>query len=355
MKLLKKLLCITGIFVILASSFALCAFAANWDNEVTNGTYSLITGEPYVADKFCGVEARYSLVSPYYQCNELVMRFYKEAYNLDVIAVPESLGGLYMGTTGYEFKQTDTPKPGDVVYAPSRLRGGSGDHWAIIKSVDNGKAVLFEQNVGHGGKAGTGRVMTYPSNNCYIYTPVAKAGYSAPVLKNAPAVPTTAAPATAAPTTAAATTAAATTAAPTTAAATTAAATTAAPATAAPTTAAPATSAPTTAAPATTAARTTAAPKTTAKQAPKTTAAQIPETETMIVFITEESTTDPYGETWTFVPPPQLTLESTTVQPVTRAEEKGGIGSRLKPVIIAAAAMAAVIGAAAAVIVIKKK
>lgn len=192
---------------VFASLFIICgcvtlSASANWYDEVSGGTYQKIVGDPFVSETFCGVEARYRDTGINYQCNELVMRFYRDAYGLSVGAFPESLGGLSMESDGYEFVTPDVPHPGDVIFAPSKFRNGVSDHWAIVKSYSGGKITLFEQNVVYQGKAGTGRKLNYPSQYYYIYTPKALPGYPDPVLKNAPpAVSQTTPPATEKPVT----------------------------------------------------------------------------------------------------------------------------------------------------------
>ena len=179
MKLLTKWVCIALAVLFSLPCFAALVFA-DWYDEVSGGSYAPIIGEPYVAETFCGVEARYSLTTEAYQCNELIMRFYKEAYGLDVMAYINI--GLVMLTDGYEFVTPSVPKRGDIIYSPAQFRKYKSDHWAIVKDYSNGKITLFEQNVVYNGKAGTGRKLNFPSEYYYIYTPVAKAGYSAPSL-----------------------------------------------------------------------------------------------------------------------------------------------------------------------------
>lgn len=158
------------------------AAASSWYDEVSGGTYKTITGSPFVADKFYGVEARYDLLSAKYQCNELVNRFYEQAYGLSIFAGLPS--GPIMYTTGYEFVTPSVPKTGDIVFTTEEMRKpGAGPHWGIVKSYSNGKITLFEQNVVYQGKAGIDRQLNWPSDYYYLYTPVAKEGYAAPTLK----------------------------------------------------------------------------------------------------------------------------------------------------------------------------
>ncbi|MBR5113001.1 MAG: Ig-like domain-containing protein [Clostridia bacterium] len=182
MKKIRKIIALTAAALTLFSVCSAVA-SADWYDEVSGGSYSAIVGEPYVAETFCGVEARYSLTTAQYQCNELIMRFYREAYGLEVMAYMNI--GLVMLTEGYEFKTPSTPKKGDIIYSPAKFRQNKSDHWAIVKDYSNGKITLFEQNVVWNGKAGTGRKLNFPSDYYYIYTPVAKAGYPEPSLNGA--------------------------------------------------------------------------------------------------------------------------------------------------------------------------
>ncbi len=157
---------------------------ADWYDEVSGGTYVEIEGSNFVADTFCGVDALYNENNAYYQCNELIMRFYAEAYGLSVMAYENT--GLIMSSSGYRFVQAQTPKPGDIIYSPARFRKNRSDHWAIVKSYSGGKITMFEQNVVWEGKAAKNRTVRFPSDYYYLYTPVAKFGFPDPVLRGAP-------------------------------------------------------------------------------------------------------------------------------------------------------------------------
>ena len=52
------------------------------------------------------------------------------------------------------------PQPGDIAYASAEARERYGNHYAIVKSVDDagGTVTLFEQNWIWDGKAGVNRV-----------------------------------------------------------------------------------------------------------------------------------------------------------------------------------------------------
>lgn len=152
---------------------------ADWYDDISSGTYVEIEGKNFVADTFYGVKALYNEGGPTLYCNELVIRFYKEAYGLDISA---GTSGISMKSEGYKFVTSSNPKPGDVVYVSAAMRGTS-DHWAIVKYNNGDHLVLFEQNVVNGGKAGVERKLKYPSDSYKLYTPVSTGEKPDPVLK----------------------------------------------------------------------------------------------------------------------------------------------------------------------------
>ncbi len=160
---------------------------ADWYDDISGGRYVDIKGDNYAVDYFCGVPALYNKGSTIY-CNELVERFYRQAYGLDVDA---GTSGISMKTEGYKFIKPSTPKPGDVVYVSAAQRG-TYDHWAIVKSYDGTNITLFEQNVKNGGQAIVDRKLRYPSNSYNLYTPVSKGEKTDPVLKGYSSSSTTA-------------------------------------------------------------------------------------------------------------------------------------------------------------------
>lgn len=184
--------------LLLAAAISVSSFA-NWYDDVSGGTYKEIKGKGFVADTFCGVDALYNENDGYYQCNELIMRFYREAFGLEVLAYANT--GLVMLTEGYAFEPTSEPKKGDVVYCTAAMRGSSSDHWAIVKDYSDGKLTLFEQNVVWEGKAGVGRRLKYPSDSYYLYTPVGLGGNADPVPRGVSQTVTEKPTTTAAPTT----------------------------------------------------------------------------------------------------------------------------------------------------------
>ena len=159
---------------------------ANWYDDISSGTYVEIEGKNFVADTFHGVKALYNEGGPTLYCNELVIRFYKEAYGLDISA---GTSGIEMNSEGYKFVTPSNPKPGDVVYVSAAMRGTS-DHWAIVKYNNGDHLVLFEQNVENGGKAVVERKLKYPSDSYKLYTPVSTGDKPDPVLKGSSSKPT---------------------------------------------------------------------------------------------------------------------------------------------------------------------
>lgn len=166
----------------------LCCFMqtalADWYDDIKpNGTWIPIKGDNFVADTFMGVPAYYNEDDYYYQCGELIIRFYKEAYGLDVY--PYTAGGPTVETEGYELVKTKSPQKGDIIYVSKEMRGSSQDHWAIVKDYRDGYIVMFEQNAVHNGGAAFERKIKFPSDSYYIFTPVSLGEAPDPVLKNA--------------------------------------------------------------------------------------------------------------------------------------------------------------------------
>ena len=147
---------------------------ASWDTDISAGNAVTIgEADPFKVDTFLGVSSYHSEKSAKYTPSELVVRFYKNAYGLEISAS----GAPTVTTTGYEFKVPSTPQQGDIVY-------GGGSHWGIVKSFSRGKIVLFEQGNAKDGKAVKDRQLVYPSNSYTVYTPRSKTGYAYPVLKD---------------------------------------------------------------------------------------------------------------------------------------------------------------------------
>ena len=142
--------------------------------------YVTIVGEGFVADTFCGVDALYNETGATLFCNELIERFYSAVYGVDVYTDNGNITAA--SPAGYRFEVTYTPQPGDIAYASAEARERYGNHYAIVKSIDeaNGTVTLFEQNWVWDGKAGVNRRISY-DGGCYtFYTMCSDAGRAAP-------------------------------------------------------------------------------------------------------------------------------------------------------------------------------
>lgn len=174
-----KLMCVLTLF----GCFMQTASADWYDDLKPNGTWAEIEGNNFVAETFYGVPAYYNEDNRNYQCGELVIRFYKEAYGLDIRPYSQPLPTSL--TEGYKFVKSSSPKPGDIIFVSAEMRGSSTDHWALVKEYKDGYITMFEQNARYNGQAAIGRQIKYPSDSYYIYTPVSVGDSPAPVLKNA--------------------------------------------------------------------------------------------------------------------------------------------------------------------------
>ena len=105
MKKRIKYISVVAAALLLAAAISVSSFA-NWYDDVGGGTYKEIKGKGFVADTFCGVDALYNENDSYYQCNELIMRFYREAFGLEVLAYANT--GLVMLTKGYALDRKST-------------------------------------------------------------------------------------------------------------------------------------------------------------------------------------------------------------------------------------------------------
>ena len=157
------------LFAVLLIAVLLVSAASAADSEATiSCSWVEITSNEFVADVFCGVEARYNLSGSTYFCSELVTRFYREVYGLSVTT---SDGVMTVnGSDSLYFVHTDTPAPGDIAYASPEARGSSYNHYALVKFAEPaaGTVTLFEQNWGWQGKAGVNRVIPY-DGGCYEF------------------------------------------------------------------------------------------------------------------------------------------------------------------------------------------
>ena len=144
-----------------------CLFASA--KEVTlDVEYITIKKFGFVADTFHGVESKYNPWGTNYDCAELIYRYYREYYGLQL-----TLSGNrphVVGSEEYWFEEVKHPQPGDIMFASARDRSRPYGHWAICKEADpeSDTITMFEQNWRWGGQAGVGRQIPY-ENNCYTY------------------------------------------------------------------------------------------------------------------------------------------------------------------------------------------
>lgn len=162
--------------VLCLSLLAVPALAAE---ATIRADYVEITGEGFVADTFCGVDALYNETGNTLFCNELIERFYSRVYGVTMYTNNGSM--TVTSPAGYWFEYTTDPQPGDIAYASAEARERYGNHYAIVKSVDaaGGTVTLFEQNWVWDGKAGVNRTIPY-DGGCYsFYTMMSASGRAA--------------------------------------------------------------------------------------------------------------------------------------------------------------------------------
>ena len=158
---------------------ALLAAPALAAEATIRSDYVVIEGENFVADTFCGVDALYNETGRTLFCNELIERFYSAVYGVSMYTDNGSL--TVTSPSGCWFEVTYAPQPGDIAYASAEARERYGNHYAIVKSVDEagGTVTLFEQNWIWDGKAGVNRVIPY-DGGCYtFYTLMSASGRAA--------------------------------------------------------------------------------------------------------------------------------------------------------------------------------
>lgn len=104
-----------------------------------------IKGTKFVTDTFRGVKALYRAggndgSNTTYSCAAFVKRYYSQVYN---VSVSNLLAGCTPISSKGTIRRVSSPKEGDIVATSS----GSGNHWAIVKNVNNnGTITLIEQN-----------------------------------------------------------------------------------------------------------------------------------------------------------------------------------------------------------------
>ena len=161
----KKLLVRALILVLCVLSLSACLQAAAYETTLSCD-YKKITENGFVADVFMGVEARYNLTGPTLYCSELIPRFIRDVYGVEIAAsgyAPRVTDG-----SDCRFEEPVEARPGDVLIATAAERGKGYDHWAICKSVDpeTNTMTLFEQNWRWNGCAGVDRVIPL-HGSCY--------------------------------------------------------------------------------------------------------------------------------------------------------------------------------------------
>lgn len=160
-KFLRSLLCL----ILCVTALTACFMVSARERTLECG-YRKITENGFVADTFCGVEARYNLSGRTLYCTELIERYCREVYGLTVRC--SNQGPMVQNSDEYWFEETDQPVPGDVLYGSAAARSKGYNHWAIVKSVDpeRGTMTLFEQNWRWNGCAGVDRMIPY-TGSCY--------------------------------------------------------------------------------------------------------------------------------------------------------------------------------------------
>jgi hypothetical protein len=165
---------------------ALTGAAAASNETILSIDFVPITGSPFTADTLNGVSALYG--SSEYDCTELVRRYYKTLYGVDVLFYDSGLRVKDNDT--YWFEKTDTPAPGDVLYATGTARGKSYAHAALLKFLSDGgtRATLIEQNWSWNNQAAYEREIPWPSDCYTAYTLRCSSGVPTPKLQQADTV-----------------------------------------------------------------------------------------------------------------------------------------------------------------------
>ncbi len=172
----KRIIALMPVFAVFIVVFAAMNVSASWSSDISGGKKVAINGNPFTADTFLGVDSLYSTENQTYSSSELVVRFYKEAYGLNVSS---GANGPIITSDGYDLKYPRNPAQGDIVYSPSTGR------WAIVKNAGRNSLTLFEQDAESEGSALVDRTLKYPSDSYVVLSPRAQTGRAAPTLKNA--------------------------------------------------------------------------------------------------------------------------------------------------------------------------
>ena len=161
----KKLLVRIVLIALCVCTLGACLRAAAGEMTL-RCEYKKITENGFVADTFMGVEARYNLTGRTLYCSELIPRFVREVFGVEMHA--RGTGPVVLPGFDCRYEETEDPQPGDVLLATAGSRGKSYNHWAICKAVDPEKneMTLFEQNWRWNGCACVDRVIPL-HGSCY--------------------------------------------------------------------------------------------------------------------------------------------------------------------------------------------
>jgi len=175
----RQLLRILALTLCVLLLFSGAAMASN--ENIMAAEYLPITRDNFVADSLYGVDALYNLNGPTYYCTELIVRYYKTLYGIDVVF--GGSGPKVKDNVGFWFETTDAPVTGDVLYASAASRGKGYSHAALVKTVnDDGSLTLIEQNWRWNNQAGVNRVIAWPGSCYTAYTLRCASGVPTPKL-----------------------------------------------------------------------------------------------------------------------------------------------------------------------------
>ena len=131
-------------------------------------TYVPITSDGFVADTLNGVEARYNKFGNTIYCVELIDRYYREVYGMDIRT--SGSAPVVLGNDTFYFEKTNDPKTGDIMFGSAAARSKSYNHWSLVKSTTETSITCFEQNWTWNGQAGIDRIIDYPTSYYEFYT-----------------------------------------------------------------------------------------------------------------------------------------------------------------------------------------
>ena len=178
---MKKLIRAAAVLLAVAICMPFAVFAAENDDIISCQWKQIVQDDTFFIDELNGVKAY-----PWYQCNDLPIRYYSEVYGIDIFVgvyspflMENSFSIIFgSGISDYGdipdeisgFTKTDSPKTGDIVYWSATRRGKDYAHSALVKSYSDGVITLIEQNWNWDGKAAFERKIKFPSDNYVVYT-----------------------------------------------------------------------------------------------------------------------------------------------------------------------------------------